>query len=108
MSAILLLLSLVVPAPIPPRPHSTRLRRSRRANLGAIDHSLDYLKQEKAKWISEHKCGSCHHAPMMVWAYGEAKRRGHKIDEQALATALDYTLAEDNRGGGLRQAKRQS
>ena len=38
---------------------------------------------------------------MMVWAYGEAKRRGHKIDEQVLATVLDYTLAEDNRAGAF-------
>jgi len=65
----------------------------------AIDHGLVYLRDESKRWIDAHKCASCHHAPMMVWAYGEAKRRGYKIDEEALTWALDYTLAEDNRAG---------
>ncbi len=102
MSTMLLLLALVAPTADPAAPaEPTALVPAATPEqvTAAIDHGLVYLRDESAKWISEHKCASCHHAPMMVWAYGEAKRRGHKIDEAALATALDYTLAEDNRAG---------
>ncbi|HEY2840578.1 MAG TPA: hypothetical protein VGJ26_15585 [Pirellulales bacterium] len=111
MPTFLLLLSLAAPAADPAAPAATSNAvvnaepaaappaATPEQIATAIDHGLEYLRDESNRWIAARKCASCHHAPMMVWAYGEAKRRGFKIDEEALATALDYTLAEDNRSG---------
>ncbi len=72
----------------------------------ALRLGLRNLTSEGRAWIEDRKCASCHHVPMMVWALAEAQRRGEKIDDSALATALDFALADDNRGKVLPEACR--
>lgn len=56
------------------------------ANVDAsINRGLGYLTKDALAWKKEHNCVSCHHAGLIIWSLREAKRRGHAVDEPALA-----------------------
>lgn len=58
----------------------------------AVERAIKYLQAESASWLSTRKCAACHHAPMPLWALGEAKRRGYAINEQFLAETTESLL----------------
>src|SRR6516164_11465390 len=63
----------------------------------AIDRGLGFLVKDALAWKSEHKCASCHHAGLVVWAMREAKLHGHAVDELVLADLTKW-LAESGDG----------
>jgi hypothetical protein len=68
------------------------------ADVGAaIDKGLAFLAKDAMAWKAEHKCVSCHHAGLVVWAMREAKGRGHTVDEPVLAELTTW-IAESGDG----------
>lgn len=59
----------------------------------AINRGLGFLAKDAMAWKKEHGCVSCHHAGLVIWSMREAKRRGHAVDEPALAE-LTHWVAE--------------
>ena len=64
---------------------------------GAIERGLGFLVKDAIAWRDEHKCVSCHHASLVVWAMREAKQRGHAVDEPVLAELTKW-IAESGEG----------
>jgi hypothetical protein len=58
----------------------------------AVDRAIGYLQTESAAWLNTRKCAACHHAPMPLWALGEAERRGYAIDKKFLADTTESLL----------------
>lgn len=63
----------------------------------AISRGLAFLAKDALAWKEKHKCASCHHAALVVWAMREAKQRGHTVDEPVLADMTKW-LAESGEG----------
>lgn len=61
----------------------------------AINRGLTFLAKDSLTWRETKKCAECHHAPFTVWALGEAKRRGHAVDEKVLVDLTSWALARD-------------
>ena len=62
-----------------------------------IDQGLAFLARDALAWKKEHKCASCHHASLVVWATQKAKLRGHAVDEPVLAELTKW-VAESGDG----------
>lgn len=58
----------------------------------AIDRGLDFLAKDAVKWKTDHKCVSCHHAGMIVWAMNTAQRAGHTVDEPLRTELTNWML----------------
>src|SRR4029077_9146176 len=43
------------------------------------------------------KCAACHHAPMPLWALGEAERQGYAIDKKYLADTFESLLGSKDK-----------
>jgi hypothetical protein len=63
----------------------------------AIARGLDFLAKDALAWKDQHKCVSCHHAAIVVWAMREAKTRGHAVNEPVLAELTQW-VAESGDG----------
>ncbi len=89
MNRLLFLLSLqLAPAlalGVPPAPAGEPLR-------VALEKSLGYLAEGGKDWMDDNNCASCHHAPMTIWSFYHAKRRGFRVDEDALARISAWSL----------------
>lgn len=59
----------------------------------SVERSLRYLEQGALAWKADHNCASCHHAPMMLWACNEAKKRGYTVDEAVVETVRTWINA---------------
>jgi squalene-hopene/tetraprenyl-beta-curcumene cyclase len=59
-----------------------------------VERGIGFLEREGAAWVKKQGCASCHHVPMMVWALHEARDRGHRVNETALAEIMSWALAE--------------
>ena len=57
-----------------------------------VDRAIGYLQTESADWLNTRKCAACHHAPMPLWALGEADRQGYAIDKKYLADKIESLL----------------
>jgi hypothetical protein len=51
----------------------------------AAERGLAFLEKDAVKWREEHKCASCHHGTMTVWALSEAKHQGYAVRAETLA-----------------------
>jgi len=52
------------------------------SGVGAeIDRGLGFLVKDAPAWKNEHKCASCQHAGLVVWAMRKAKLHGHAVNE---------------------------
>src|SRR5438309_1150164 len=58
----------------------------------AVDRAVKYLQTESAAWLNTRKCAACHHAPLPLWALGEAERQGYAIDKKFLADTTESLL----------------
>src|SRR5881296_792888 len=58
----------------------------------AVQRAVGYLQTESAAWLSQRKCAACHHAPMPLWALGEADRQGYAIDKKFVTDTTEATL----------------
>jgi hypothetical protein len=63
----------------------------------SVARSIAFLEADAVRWMNEHNCNSCHHAPMMIWSLNEAQRQGYTINADALARGTNEVL------GGLEQ-----
>src|SRR6478609_9232689 len=57
-----------------------------------IEGAIGYLQTESAAWLKTRKCAACHHAPIPLWALGEADRQGYPIDKKFVADTLESLL----------------
>lgn len=71
----------------------------------AIDRGLRFLAKDAMAWKSEHKCASCHHAALMVWAMREAKEFGRAVDEPVLAELTKWVANSGDGKFGLARPK---
>src|SRR5213082_1700499 len=62
-----------------------------------VDRAIGYLQTESAAWLSQRKCAACHHAPMPLWALGEADRRGYTVDRKFVADTIEGALGSPER-----------
>jgi hypothetical protein len=90
----LLLLTLVV-APSPERPAGDGP--TERQIHRAVGAGTGFLEKEGVAWMRKQRCASCHHIPFMAWALNDARGRGYRIDEGALAEVTSWALAEEAR-----------
>src|SRR4051794_12785916 len=58
----------------------------------AVERAIGYLQAESAAWLNTRKCAACHHAPLPLWALGEAERQGYAIDKKFLADTTESLL----------------
>jgi hypothetical protein len=65
----------------------------------AIHKSIDFLDKDTVRWKDKHKCASCHHAPMMMWAVNEAQIQGYAVNTKSLAAISAWTFHPDNSAG---------
>lgn len=71
--------------------------RAKATNDDAVERGLDFLSKDARKWKADHKCVSCHHAGLVVWALRESKQNGRKVDEPFLKE-LTAWIAESGDG----------
>jgi hypothetical protein len=57
-----------------------------------VDRALVYIKTESDSWLKTRQCAACHHAPVTLWALGEAERQGYTIDKQFLVDTIESLL----------------
>jgi hypothetical protein len=57
-----------------------------------VGRAIRYLQAESAAWLQTRKCAACHHAPMPLWALGEAERQGYAIDKKFVADTIESLL----------------
>jgi hypothetical protein len=57
-----------------------------------VERAIAYLQTESASWMKTKKCAACHHAPMPLWAMGEAGRQGYAIDKEFVAETTEAVL----------------
>src|SRR5262245_108490 len=62
-----------------------------------VEHAIGYLQAESAAWLNTRKCAACHHAPLALWAIGEAGRLGYAIDKQFLADTTESLLGSKDK-----------
>jgi hypothetical protein len=62
-----------------------------------VDRAIGYLQAESAAWLKTRKCVACHHAPMPLWALGEAQTRGYVIDRKYLADTTESLLGSEDK-----------
>jgi hypothetical protein len=58
----------------------------------AAERGLAFLQKDAEKWRKEHKCSSCHHGTMTVWAFNEANSQGYAVEAGAVADVTQWTL----------------
>src|SRR5919202_5395437 len=63
----------------------------------AVDRAVKYLQTESAAWLNTRKCAACHHAPLPLWALGEAERQGYAIDKEFLADTVESLLGSKDK-----------
>jgi hypothetical protein len=62
-----------------------------------VDRALAYVRTESAGWLSTRKCAACHHAPIVLWALGEAERQGYAIDKKFLTETTESLLGSKDK-----------
>ncbi len=63
----------------------------------SIELAIGYLKTESESWLKSRKCATCHHAPMALWALGEAARQGYAIDKKYTAELLETMIGSNEK-----------
>jgi hypothetical protein len=63
----------------------------------AVDRAIKYLQTESAAWLNTKKCAACHHAPLPLWALGEAQRQGYAVDKKYLADTFESLLGSKDK-----------
>jgi squalene-hopene/tetraprenyl-beta-curcumene cyclase len=61
-----------------------------------INRGLTFLAKDNLAWKEKRQCAECHHAPFTIWALSAGKKRGHAVDEKALADLTSWALSNDH------------
>lgn len=59
-----------------------------------LSRALDRLTREGDAWLREQRCASCHHAPLLLWSLGLARRQGFPVNEEVLTRARTLAMEE--------------
>jgi pimeloyl-ACP methyl ester carboxylesterase len=62
-----------------------------------VDRATQYVRNESANWLKTRKCAACHHAPMPLWALGEADRRGYTVDKKFVTETTESLLGSKDK-----------
>lgn len=62
-----------------------------------VDRAIPYLQTETGTWLKTRKCAACHHAPLAIWALGEADRQGYAIDRKYLTDTVESLLGSEEK-----------
>lgn len=57
----------------------------------SIERALTFLQKDAILWRDEHKCATCHHGAMTVWALSEARERGFTVPDEFLADMIKWS-----------------
>lgn len=57
-----------------------------------VDRALAYITAESGSWLKTRQCAACHHAPVTLWALGEAERQGYTIDQTFVVDTIESLL----------------
>lgn len=76
-------------------------------NRKAIERGLAVLDKKGFEWETT-KCVSCHHGPWMMWTGYEAKKRGFKVNDEALEKVRLSALKAYNNHPKLKPTSRDS
>lgn len=57
-----------------------------------VQRAIGYVQTETAAWLNTRKCAACHHAPISLWALGEAERQGYAIDKKFVEDTTESLL----------------
>lgn len=57
-----------------------------------VERAAVYMQAESAKWLKTRVCAACHHAPLVLWALGEADRQGYAIDKKFVTDTTESLL----------------
>src|SRR5580704_15620481 len=77
LMAVLLTVACAAAALAAERPHSLENQ--------AVEKALAFLENEAIQWKKEHRCISCHHGTMTIWALSEAKGQGFNVSTDRLS-----------------------
>jgi hypothetical protein len=62
-----------------------------------VDRAIKYVRNESADWLKTRKCAACHHAPLPLWALGEADRRGYTVDKKFVTETTESLLGSKDK-----------
>lgn len=57
-----------------------------------VDRAIGYIQTECESWLTTRKCAACHHAPVTLWALGDAERQGYAINQKFVTDTLENLL----------------
>ena len=60
----------------------------------AVNRGLQFLQRAASGWRETRHCAACHHAPMMLWTFNEAKAAGYHVDEKALQEVSEWAFGD--------------
>src|SRR5262249_37426962 len=63
----------------------------------AVDRAILYIRTESDSWLKTRQCAACHHAPITLWALGEAERQGYTIDRKFLVDTVESLLGSKDK-----------
>ncbi len=58
-----------------------------------VERSLAFLEKDAVAWRRQHRCATCHHGALTVWALSEAKKQHYTVAEETLAEMRNWTKA---------------
>jgi hypothetical protein len=64
------------------------------AARAAVVKSLQFLAKDSVDWKEEHKCASCHHVPMTIWALEEGRQAGYAVETAVLDQLTTWVLTD--------------
>lgn len=64
------------------------------AGRAAVVKSLQFLAKDSVDWKEEHKCASCHHVPMTIWALEEGRQAGYAVETAVLDQLTTWVLTD--------------
>lgn len=62
-----------------------------------VQRAIGYVQTETAAWLNTRKCAACHHAPISLWALGEAERQGYTIDKKFVEDTTESLLGSKDK-----------
>jgi hypothetical protein len=63
---------------------------------GAVQRGLAFLEKDGLAWKQDRQCASCHHTPMTLWAFNEARKQGYQVNAKTLAELTAWAVDKDD------------
>jgi Prenyltransferase and squalene oxidase repeat len=62
----------------------------------AVAKSLVYLEKDAIRWKETYNCATCHHVPMMIWSFREARQAGYEVNTALVDEMTTWMLTDDD------------